>query len=51
MPFIFIACLSLSLWLVQGVVIFPLNLLAAFHLPFWLSLTLGGILFSWLIGE
>lgn len=51
MPWIFIACLFLSLWLTQAVITLPLNLWASFHFPFWLSLTLGGIIFSWLFGE
>ncbi|NJR38088.1 MAG: hypothetical protein HC781_03585 [Leptolyngbyaceae cyanobacterium CSU_1_4] len=51
MPFIFIACLFLSVWLTQAMITFPLNLWVSCHLPVWLSLVLGGILFSWLFGE
>jgi hypothetical protein len=51
MPIIFITCLFLGLWLAQAMIILPINLGASFHLPFWLSLILGSIVFSWLFGE
>jgi hypothetical protein len=51
MPFIFIACLFLSLGFTQAVITLPVHLWTSCHLPLWLSLTLGGIIFSWLFGE
>jgi len=51
MPFIVIACLFLSVGFTQTFITQPLNLLTSYHLPFWLSLALGGIIFSWLFGE
>jgi hypothetical protein len=48
---LFVLFVLFSLWLVQAAIVFPLNLFAAFHFPFWLTLTLLGIFLSWLIGE
>jgi hypothetical protein len=51
MPFLFLFCVFVSLWIVQATIVFPFNLFAAFHVPFWLTLTLLGIFVSWLMGE
>jgi hypothetical protein len=51
MPFLFLICVFVSLWIVQATIVLPFDLFAAFHFPFWLTLTLVGILVSWLIGE
>jgi hypothetical protein len=50
MPLFFLVVL-LSLWFVQVTIAFPIEIFSAFHFPFWLTLTLLGILLSWLIGE
>jgi hypothetical protein len=48
---LFLLAVSLCLWIVQSLIVMPLNLLASWHLPLWVSLTLGGILLAWMIGE
>lgn len=41
----------ITLLMLQAIVYFPVELLHLLHLPMWLAIAGGVVLFSWLLGE